>query len=146
MSTKLITGISILGLILLIGVWFMSIGNTEVRLKNKFKAEMDGRTAFYVKMKNIFSGKAEVATRNDSAFRNNINAIMQGRKDGEGLVMKWVKESNPNANFEQVSALYADLSRSIEAERTGFFNQERVLQDIKMQHDNLLEQFPGSVI
>ena len=74
----------------------------------------------------------------------NINIIMEGRKDAEGVFMKWITESNPNANYSEVSALYKDLSRAVEAQREGFFNQEKVLQDVVRQHKNLIQKFPNS--
>lgn len=146
MSKKIIALLGI-GLVVLVGfiIFGMSIsyGNKEVDLHNRFKQKMDERTAFYDKMWKTLSGKSQVALKNDSSFTRNVDAIMAGRKDAQGLFMKWVQESNPNANFEQVSALYADLSRSIEAQRDGFFMEERMIQDIVREHNNLLEKAPS---
>lgn len=132
----------ILVLVLLFG--FIGFNNNEVDLRNQFNQKTTERTAFYDKMWKTISQKSQIALRNDSSFRQNIEIIMTGRKDAEGLFMKWVQETNPNANYAEVSALYKDLSRSVEAEREGFFQQEKVLQDIKLQHDNLLSKFPSS--
>ena len=71
---------------------------------------------------------------------------MAGRKDAPNLVMKWIQETNPNANFNTVSALYADLSRTIEGQRDGFFMQEKAIQDIVLQHDNIMSKFPSGFI
>lgn len=133
-------------LVLVLGGCFVSKSNREVDLRNSFTQKKSERTAFYDKMWKIISQKGQVALRNDSSFRENVNIIMSGRKDAPGLFMKWVTESNPNANFAEVSALYKDLSRSIEAEREGFFQQEKVLQDIKLQHDNLRTKFPSNLV
>ena len=56
----------------------------------------------------------------------------------------WVQQSNPTATYGEVSKLYQDLSRAVEGEREGFFEQEKVLQDVIRQHSNLTEKFPGS--
>jgi len=133
-----------LPLMLLIGS-FISFNNNEVDLRNRFTQKTSERTAFYDKMWKIFSQKGQVAIKNDSSFRKNIEVIMGAREDKDGLMMKWVQESNPNANYSEVSALYKDLSRAIEAERDGFFVQEKYLQDIKLQHDNLIGKFPAVV-
>ena len=149
MKTSTIVKLGILVLIIII--LFISISslvnyaNKDMGYRNLFKAKFSERTAFYDKMWKVISQKGQVAVENDSSFRNNINAIMQGRKDADQLMMKWIQESNPNANFDQVSVLYQDLSRTIEAEREGFFDREKSLQDIKMQDDNLITQFPSSV-
>lgn len=122
---------------------FISFSNTEVGLRNTFEQKIDERTAFYDGMKKIFAGKAQIATKNDESFRKNIDIIMTSRKDGEQVMMKWITESNPNANYQEVSKLYSELSRAIEAKREGFFEQEKVLQDIVRQHKMHLQTFPN---
>lgn len=140
-------------LIAVIGFLFVSLigtvisySNQENSLRNQFKQKMDERTAFYDKMWKTISGKGQVALKNDSSFSRNVNAIMAGRSDSKDLFMKWVQESNPNANFDQVSALYADLSRTIEAQRDGFFMEEKSIQGIVLEHDNILTMFPSGFI
>jgi hypothetical protein len=137
-----IVGLFIFGTIM--GV--ISTSNREVDLRNRFKQKMDERTAFYDKMWKTISQKSQVALRNDSSFAKNVNAIMSGRKDAQGIFMKWVQESNPNANYEAVSSLYADLSRSIEGQRDGFFMEEKMIQSIVLEHDNIMSKFPSGWI
>ena len=138
-----IIGLAFLLLIPLVGS-FISFSNNEISLRNSFTQKIDERTSFYDKMYKTISQKSQVAVKNDSSFRQNVNIIMSGRKDAQQVVFKWITESNPNANYESVSQLYQDLSRAIEANREGFFEQEKMLQDIVMQHSNLIERFPGS--
>jgi hypothetical protein len=128
------------------GGMLVSFSNQEVALRNKFTQGINTRTSFYDKMWKTISGKAQVALKNDSSFARNVNVIMEGRKDAPQLFMKWVTETNPNANFTEVSKLYQELSQTIEAERDGFFMQEKTLQDIVLQHSNHIGQFPGSLI
>ena len=140
-----IVGLAIVGILLFtLSGSFVSFSNNEVDLRNRFTQKMSERTAFYDKMWKTLAQKSQIALRNDSSFANNVNAIMAGRKDAPGLFMKWVQESNPNANFEQVSDLYKDLSRSVEGQRDGFFMQEKVIQGIVLEHSNLLDKLPGS--
>jgi len=139
-----IAGIAIV--ILIIASSFIGFSNEEIDLKTAYNQKMDERTAFYDKLWKVISQKSQIAVKNDSSFRANVNIIMAGRKDAPGTAMKWIKESNPNANFNEVSTLYKDLSRSVEAQREGFFIQEKYLQDIKRQHDNLIRKFPGSAL
>src|SRR5690606_32248210 len=108
--------------------------------------KIDQRTAFFDKMYKVLNQKTQVAVKNDSSFRRNVEIIMSGRRDAEGLFMKWITETNPNANYDQVSILYQDLSRAIEAQREGFFNEEKVLQDLNREHKNLLRVFPTGFI
>ena len=149
MNTKTIITLSVIGVFVIIGILLVSsiigFGNQEVRLKNLFDQKMNSRTAFYDKMWKTISQTSQVALKNDSSFQKNVNAIMVARKDAPGLFMKWVQESNPNANYETVSALYANLSRVIEGERDGFFMQEKEIQQVVLDHENLISTFPGTL-
>lgn len=139
----------IVGVVLLLVVGAISLAgyhNDEVSLRNKFTQKITERTAFYDKMWKTINQKGQIAVKNDSSFQRNVQIIMENRKDAEGIMMKWVTESNPNANFSEVSKLYADLSRAVESNRDEFFEQEKMLQDIKLQHDNLMDKFPGTVV
>lgn len=150
METRKIVKYAILGVIGLFvfgtALSVISTSNHEVDLRNRFKQKMDERTAFYDKMWKTISQKSQVALRNDSSFAKNVNAIMAGRKDAGDLFMKWVQESNPNANYDAVSSLYADLSRAIEGQRDGFFMEEKMIQSIVLEHDNIMTKFPSGWI
>ena len=123
----------------------ISWSNNEIDVRNAFIQKKDERTAFYDKMWKTFSQKGQIALRNDSSFRQNIDIIMAGRKDAAGLFMKWVTETNPNANYSEVADLYRDLSRSVEAQREGFFVQEKYMQDLVRQQANMLDKYPGNL-
>lgn len=150
MSKKIIKTLVILAIIIipvLVGIgYFVSVSNREVELKNVFNQKINERTSFYDKMWKVLNQKSQIAVKNDSSFRQNINIIMTARKDADQVFMKWITESNPNANYGEVASLYRDLSRSVEAEREGFFQEEKLIQDVKLQHDNLLNRFPSGII
>lgn len=131
-------------IILIVVIGFVSWSNTEINLRNSFTQKQSERVAFYDKMSKVFNQKTQIAVKNDESFRRNIDIIMEGRKDSEQVLFKWVKETNPNAEYKEVSALYKDLSRAIESQREAFFIEEKVLQDIVKQHNNHLDLFPGS--
>lgn len=141
--------LTIIGLILTfvvsIAITLISFSNTEVTLKNRFEAKLDERTSFYDQMHKIISQKVQISNKVDESFKDNINTIMEGRKDSEQVMFKWITESNPNANFDQVSILYQELSRTIEAKRTEFFMVEKGLADINREYKNLTNTFPNSM-
>ena len=56
-------------------------------------------------------------------------------------MMSWITEHNPEFD----TSLYKDLMRSIEAERTKFAREQKVLIGIKEQHDNMRTRLPSSV-
>lgn len=140
---SIIGGVGIFMIILISN--FISFSNEEIQLRNSFDQKYSERTTFYDKMWKTLSQKGQIALKNDSSFRKNVDIIMSGRKDAQGLFMKWVTETNPNANYNEVADLYKDLSRSVEAQREGFFIEEKYMQDIVLQHSNLIQRFPGSL-
>jgi len=145
---KKIIGIGVISILVILSFAIISalIGfyNSEVDLGNRFTQKMNERTAFYDGMYRTIAGKGQIALKNDSSFSKNVNAIMAGRKDAPNLFMKWVQESNPNANYSEVSKLYEDLSRTVESKRDGFFMEEKSIQGIVLEHSNLIDKFPGS--
>ena len=149
MNTKVLTftilGVLLLFVFIVVGS-FISTSNTEIELRTTFEQKIDERTAFYDKMKKVISQKAQIAIKNDSSFQNMVNTIMSARKDGQQVMFKWIQESNPGANFNEVSKLYADLSRTIEGQREGFFEEEKMIQDVVKQHKMLIRKFPASIV
>lgn len=133
----------VLLLIIIGGV--VSISNQEVGLRNQFNQKISERTAFYDQMWKTFSQKSQIAVKNDSSFRRVVDIQMTGQKSGENVMWQWIQQSNPTATFGEVSRLYQDLSRTIESKRSEFFEQEKMLQDVKLQHDNLIGKFPASM-
>jgi hypothetical protein len=119
--------------------------NREADLRTEFEMKMEKRTAFYDKMWKTIAQKSQIALKNDSSFQKNVNVIMEGRKDAGDVFMKWVQESNPNANYDQVSALYQDLSRSVEAQRDGFFIVETEIMGVVQEHTRYLRRFPNNI-
>lgn len=124
---------------------FIGFSNDEIDLKNRFSQKMKERTAFYDKMWKTISQNAQITVRADSSFAKNVNAIMAGRKDASGIFMKWVQETNPNANYESIAKMYQNLCNVVESQRDGFFIEEKVIQGIVYEHDNLIQKFPGSL-
>lgn len=150
MNKSLIITLSILALFLFVfggcGVYTLNLANQDASQKVEFNQKFDERTAFYDNMWKTVKEKSAVALRNDSSFQTVVNSIMEQRKDSEGLFMKWVTESNPAATFGEVSSLYKDLSRTIEAKRDQFFEQEKMMQDIKRENDYLFVRQPQALI
>lgn len=148
MRNSTIIKLALAGLLVIVmfvvGSNFVGFSNTEIEIHTTFDQKIKERTAFYDKMYKIIAQQSQIAVKNDESFKENVNAIMENRKDSPQLFMKWVTESNPNANYNEVSELYKTLSRSVEAQREGFFVQEKVLMDVERQHKNLIQKFPGS--
>jgi hypothetical protein len=52
-----------------------------------------------------------------------------------------ITEANPNFD----ASMYKKLMVSIEAQREGFFREQKKLVDLKLSHDNLRKKFPSKM-
>lgn len=150
MKKSSIINYSIIGLVafvllLLIGSSISDI-NKDTRIRNKFKAKITTRTAFYDNLWKQIAQAGKVVVKADSSNTKNLNIIMSNRKDTQGLMMKWVTESNPNASFSEITKLYSNLLRVIESNRNQLYTLEQELTDIVREDEDLVSQFPNNII
>lgn len=142
-TTGIILG-AIVALFVVIGITLITFSNTEIGIRNRFEGTEKKQVSFYEQMHKTISQKVQISKKVDESFKENVNIIMAGREDSEQVMMKWITESNPNANFSEVSALYQDLSRTIEGKRMEFFTIETQLADIEREHKDYVMTFPNS--
>ena len=135
-----VLGIISIGLI----VWGFGVSNDEIRLRNKFEAQDKVIEAFFDKMWKIIRDQAGVADKYQESFRGIYKDLMAGRDSGEGKgqMMLWIKEQNPQFD----TSLFDKLMVSIEAQREGFFVEQKKIVDIAREHKNLIEVAPSSWI
>jgi hypothetical protein len=135
---------SLVILLLLFGVFFwVSVNNQEIKLRSKIEAQKEVCEAYYDKLWKVISQKAQVTEQYKEAFKDIYPQLIEGRyaNDG-GSLMKWIVESNPDFD----TSLYKDLMSSIEAERAGFFMEQKKLTDLANQHRIIKQTFPNSLI
>ena len=143
MKTFLIAGLSILTVCIVVALIGVSSSNQEIKLRSRITAQKEVCEAFYDKLWKIISQKAQVAEKYKEAFKEIYPSLIEGRygNDKGGSLMKWIQESNPAFDV----SLYKDLMQSIEAERTGFFMEQKILVDLNNEHRIVRATFPGSV-
>ena len=147
MTTKIkaliLTGLIIGFLGLITALTYVSSSNSEISLKNKIEAQAKTCEAFYDKLWKIIKQRTGVAQEYAKTFKDVYPALIEGRYGNEkgGTLMKWITESNPTFDV----SLYKDLSASIEAERTGFFMEQKKLIDLDREHKTMRAQFPASM-
>jgi hypothetical protein len=131
----------VLGLVLLLGLYWMSCVRSEVQLRNQISAQQDVNKASHDTMWKILQDKAGVTSEYKNAFADIYPKLMSGRyADRQKLLFQFVNESNPKFD----TSLYKDLMASIESERKTFLREQKKLRDLKQAHDNLLDQPPSS--
>lgn len=124
-------------------IWFsMSVTytNKEIDLRSTTIAQQDKCKAYFDKMWKILQQKAGVADQYKEAFKEIYPKMIEGRySKGDGSLMKWITESNPQFDV----SLYKELMQSIEIERTGYFNEQASLIDMQREHSVLLKKIPS---
>jgi len=143
MKKAIIIGVSILTLVIIVVIIGVSASNKEIRLRSQITAQKQVCEAFYDKLWKVIAQKAQVADQYKDAFKEIYPQLIEGRYGNEkgGTLMKWITESNPTFDV----SLYKDLMTSIEAERAGFFMEQKRLVDLNNEHRIIRQTFPASV-
>lgn len=142
MSKKLIISLSVIAVLLITGVTifqtYRSTFDKNVELKNSFKAQKGVIAGNFDKMWKVLRDQAKVTDKSAQAFKDIYVPMIEGRySKGDGSLMKWVTEQNPQ--FDQ--SMYKDLMQSIEALRSEFETEQKKILAIIEQHDNLRNRF-----
>jgi hypothetical protein len=118
----------------------VSINNKDVDLRNLAVAQSETCEAYFDKMWKVLKQQAGVSEKYAEDFKEIYPKLIEGRySNGGGQMMQWVQERNPDFD----TSLYNKLMNSIEAQREGFFNEQKKLISIRNQHDNLRLKFPS---
>jgi len=142
MTRKQIVILSTIGVVLtlfLVGFLnYTSIYDRNVELKSEFKAQMGVIEGTYDNMWTVMHDEAGIADKYAKDFKEIYIPMIEGRySKGDGALMKWVTEHNPNFDV----SLYKNLMQSVEALRTEFLNTEKRALSIVQEHDNLRHRF-----
>lgn len=119
---------------------YFSYNNQEVALRTEAEAQRGKIEGVHDKMWKIIQQKAQVTNEYAESFDSIYTHIISGRYDqGDGSLMKWITEANPEFD----SSLYKDLSQSIEIFRTEFQRSQERMLDIIREHSTLCSTYPG---
>jgi len=117
--------------------------NQSVNYELTFKQKFDNRLALIDKITRVIHQKLQLSKINDSAYYKNLYVIALARQDNKNLFMKWVTENNPNTNYNEVSAMYKDVSASIESERNNLQSIESELAQTVFEYTKLHKEIPS---
>jgi len=139
----IIIGIVLVVLALLLIPTWISTHNKDVGLRNLAAGKQDECKMVFDETWKIISQKAQVADQYKDAFQESFAAIMEGRYGNArgGSMMSWIHEQNPNFD----ASMYKSIQASIEAQRHKYTEAQKMLRDIKVQHDDLRTRFPTSL-
>lgn len=146
MTKKTIIGLSLTALLFILGVTvfntYRSYYDRDIKLQSAFKRQKGAIAVNYDNMWKILKQKAQITDKSVDAFKSIYIPMIEGRySKGDGSLMKWVTEQNPEFKQSQ----YTDLSQSVEALRKEFEIEQRKMLAIVEQHDNLRNEFWSSI-
>jgi hypothetical protein len=130
-----------LGVFTLIGVSkYFSTQNTEIDLRNRVDSKQKVCRLYFTKMWDIIKDKGHIADKYQKDFKDIYIPMVEGKfsKD-DGVLMKWVQERYPEFD----AFMYKDLSKSIEIERTGYFNEQSILADMQREYNTYIQKAPN---
>lgn len=131
--------IAVIGVLTIVGGYF-TYNNEEVSLREQAEAQRGKVEGVHDAMWKIISQKAQISQKYREGFDSIYTHIISGRySQGDGTMMKWIKEANPNFD----ASLYKDVMDAIEVQRTLFKKEQERMIDIKRQHSTLCKTFPG---
>lgn len=138
-------GLMGLGAVVVVGavLWYFSIVNKEVTLRNSAKAQEKANEAVF---DNMWKSIAQIAQVNDEykdTFRTAWKDIL-GAQSGDRATTVNVVMNRINPKLD--SSLSKKLMTVIEGSRKEFLNNQEKLIDIKREHDNLRETMPSKWI
>ena len=138
-------GVLMLCLVAFVGALLMSsVGtlNTDAKQKNRIEAQVETRDLFFDKLFKVISQKTQI-TKADAAHQKElVEALVQGRSGG---FVKLIHESNPESLFTREQ--FTTLSNSVEAQREGFFREQKELLDLVRENHTLHDKvFSGFIL
>lgn len=119
---------------------YFSYNNQEVALRKQAEAQRGKVEGTFDTMWKIISQQAQVSEAYKDAFKEIYPELIAGRySQGDGSLMKWIQEANPEFD----TSLYSQLMQTIERERKTFLNSQNRMIDIMREHETLCETYPG---
>jgi hypothetical protein len=130
-------------LVLAVGWFIMNItyNNQEKGVRNRGEAQKQKIEVVFDEMWKILQDQAGVTTEYKDSFKEIYIPLIEGRySQGDGSLMKWITEHNPQFD----TSLYQSLMLSIEKYRALFAKEQETMIDIKRQHKDLCTFAPSS--
>jgi hypothetical protein len=119
---------------------YFSYNNQEVALRQQAEAQRGKIEGTFDAMWKIISQQAQVSNEYKDAFKEIYPELIAGRySQGDGSLMKWIKEANPEFD----ASLYKTLMQTIEVQRLQFLKTQERMLDIIREHETLCQTYPS---
>ena len=147
MTKRTVWGFVLLILLLIVGQFLVNgkdAYNSAIRLTMKYQKNDKDRLIVIDPMQKVVHQKLQLAGLNDSSYFRSLMAVTTMRVSQGGP--QFLLESNPNANFQVVTAMYQDVSASISDYRAELMRVEHEMATTDMDYKTLRHQFPNNLL
>lgn len=120
--------------------YFISVSNTEVRLRNLVQAQQEVCEANFDKMWKVIQQITHVSDTYLDAFKEIYPKLIAGRYQGKDI--QFIVEHNPPIS----TSVLEQLASAIEINREQFFNHQRLLVARHNEHKTFIESFPACIL
>lgn len=133
---------TIVGVLVIAGIWALTTSNQEVRLRNLAATKQDESRLVFDKTWKTVKSQGKVADKYTEELKKLVLGTMEGRygSDGSKALASFIHEQNPTLD----SAIFNRLMTTIEANQAEFLQAQKGLREVKNQHDNLRTTAPSS--
>lgn len=127
-------------IILIMVGYFISVKNTEIRLRNLVEATQETCEANFDKMWKVIKQITHVSDKYLDTFKEIYPKLISGRYQGKDI--SFVVEHNPPLD----PSVLQQLATAIEINRESFFNMQRLLVARQNEHKTFIQSFPASLL
>lgn len=140
---KVYIAVGIIVPFLFVGLMYAGYHNKEVALRKAIEAKQKANEAVYDEVWKVIKQNAQVTDKYEKGFEKIYSSLMEGRYGNArgGSLLSFINEANPQFD----SAVYTRLQNAIEGQRAKFTENQKLLVDLKREHETLLVSFPAKI-
>ena len=120
--------------------YYISVRNTEIRLRNLVKAQQEICEANFDKMWKVIKQITHVSDKYLDTFKEIYPKLISGRYQGKDI--SFVVEHNPPLD----TSVMQQLATAIEINREQFFSHQRLLVARQNEHKTFIQSFPACLL
>ena len=124
----------------------ISTFNEQKDIRNSYSQKVQEKEVIMNEFTSCLTSSLSISNSNAEYFKENIQIIMDNRQDGMGLMWKWVREINPNANFNEVSEMFQHMQSLYLEKRSSIIAINKTLFELEKRNANLRTMFPSNMI
>lgn len=124
----------------------ISTFNEQKDIRNSYNQKVQEKEVIMNEFTSCLTSSLNISNTNAEYFKENIQIIMDNRQDGMGLMWKWVREINPNANYKEVADLFKNMQQMYCEKRDIIIKANADIFMLQKRDKDLIIKFPSSVV